>query len=242
MTHNSHPFCLRTLIAPLITTPIGSACDPRLPSFLFENTDSAYDLQLPSVAPVTNAFHPFCLRTLIHVAPMTHNSHPFCLRTLIAPLNTTPIGSACDSQLPAFLFENTDSAYDSQLPSIAPVTHAFHPVCLRTLIAPLITTPIGSACDPRLPSFLFENTDSAYDSQLPSIAPVTYDSHPFCLRTLIAPMTHKISKKAKIRNRYNQGPHMTQDTPWESDKTQENITYKRAKMLALSQQVTTRLQ
>ena len=35
---------------------------------------------------------------------------------------------------------------------------------------------------------------------------------------------------------------LTQDTTWVSDKTQENVTYKRAKKLALSQQVTTRLQ
>ena len=50
----------------------------------------------------------------------------------------------------------------------------------------------------------------------------------------------KVRKKAKIRNRYNDIPHLTQDTIWESDKTQENITYKRAKRPALSQQVTTR--
>ena len=29
---------------------------------------------------------------------------------------------------------------------------------------------------------------------------------------------NKVSKKAKIRNRYNQLPHLTQDTTWESDK------------------------
>ena len=52
----------------------------------------------------------------------------------------------------------------------------------------------------------------------------------------------KVRKKAMTRNRYNQVPHLTQDTTWESDKTQESITYKRAKMLALFQQVTTRLQ
>ena len=52
----------------------------------------------------------------------------------------------------------------------------------------------------------------------------------------------KISKKAKIRNRYNQVQHLTQDTTCESDKTQENITYRRTKRLALSKQVTTRLQ
>ena len=28
----------------------------------------------------------------------------------------------------------------------------------------------------------------------------------------------KVSKKAKIRNQYNQVPHLTQDTSWESDK------------------------
>ena len=35
---------------------------------------------------------------------------------------------------------------------------------------------------------------------------------------------------------------MTQDTTWESEKAQENITYKRAKRSTLSQEVTTRLQ
>ena len=44
-----------------------------------------------------------------------------------------------------------------------------------------------------------------------------------------------------IKNQYNQVPNLTQNTAWESDITQENITYKRAKKLALSQQVTTRL-
>ena len=28
----------------------------------------------------------------------------------------------------------------------------------------------------------------------------------------------KVSKREKIRNRYNQVPHLTQDTTWESDK------------------------
>ena len=47
----------------------------------------------------------------------------------------------------------------------------------------------------------------------------------------------KVSKKANLRKRYNQVPHLTQDTVWESDKTQENISLKRAKRLALFQQV-----
>ena len=52
----------------------------------------------------------------------------------------------------------------------------------------------------------------------------------------------KGSKETKIRNRYNQVPQLTQDTTWESDKNMKKITYKRAKRLALSQQVTIRLQ
>ena len=34
----------------------------------------------------------------------------------------------------------------------------------------------------------------------------------------------KERKVAKFWNRYNQVPHLTQDTTWESDKTQLNIT------------------
>ena len=34
----------------------------------------------------------------------------------------------------------------------------------------------------------------------------------------------KARKAAKIRNRYNQVPHVTQDTTWESEKTQLKIT------------------
>ena len=36
----------------------------------------------------------------------------------------------------------------------------------------------------------------------------------------------KVRKAAKIRNRYNQVPHLTQDTTWESDKTHLNTTHK----------------
>ena len=45
-----------------------------------------------------------------------------------------------------------------------------------------------------------------------------------------------------MRILYNQVPHLTQDTVWESDKTQLNLTYKRAKRSAFFQQVTTSLQ
>ena len=48
---------------------------------------------------------------------------------------------------------------------------------------------------------------------------------------------NKVMEKTKIRNRYNQLPHLTRDNIWESDNTQEYITHKRAKRSALSQQV-----
>ena len=50
-------------------------------------------------------------------------------------------------------------------------------------------------------------------------------------------MRLKVIKNAKIRNKYNQVAHLTQDTIWESDKTQENIIHMRAKRSALSQHV-----
>ena len=37
---------------------------------------------------------------------------------------------------------------------------------------------------------------------------------------------NKVSKKAKIRKRYNQVTHLTQDTTWKSDKNTINITNK----------------
>ena len=57
----------------------------------------------------------------------------------------------------------------------------------------------------------------------------------FTARTHKVWMSMKVRKAAKIRNRYNQVPHLTQDT--ESDTSQT-----RAKRSALSQQVTTRQQ
>ena len=39
-------------------------------------------------------------------------------------------------------------------------------------------------------------------------------------KTLFSGNVNKVRKKAKIRNRYNQAPRLTQDTTWESNKTQ----------------------
>ena len=50
-----------------------------------------------------------------------------------------------------------------------------------------------------------------------------------------------VKNKAKISNRYNQVPHLTQDTAWKSDNITTNVTNRRAKKSALSQQVATRL-
>ena len=44
---------------------------------------------------------------------------------------------------------------------------------------------------------------------------------------------------AKIRKRYNQVPHLDQDTTWESNKNTLNIT-KKSQEVTLSQKVTTR--
>ena len=51
--------------------------------------------------------------------------------------------------------------------------------------------------------------------------------------------TYKVKKTAKIRNRYNQVPRLSQDTKWESNKTTINITNK-SQEVSPSLQVTTR--
>ena len=57
---------------------------------------------------------------------------------------------------------------------------------------------------------------------------------------IIRVFTRKIRKMAKIRNRYNQEPHMTQDT--NGKVTTSSIDITRAKRSALSEQVTTKHQ
>ena len=50
----------------------------------------------------------------------------------------------------------------------------------------------------------------------------------YCINDILSEKVRivKVRKKAKIRNLYNQGPHLTQDTTWESNKTTINITNK----------------
>ena len=43
---------------------------------------------------------------------------------------------------------------------------------------------------------------------------------------LVGALISKVRKTAKIRKRYNQVPHLTQDTTWESIKNTINITNK----------------
>ena len=52
---------------------------------------------------------------------------------------------------------------------------------------------------------------------------------------------HKVRKRAKIRNRYNQAPHLTQDTNGKVTTSQLDITNE-TKRSVLFQQVTTRHQ
>ena len=51
----------------------------------------------------------------------------------------------------------------------------------------------------------------------------------------------KVKKNAKIRNQYNQVPHLTRDTIWESDKNARNHHAQGSQGHILSQQVITRL-
>ena len=57
--------------------------------------------------------------------------------------------------------------------------------------------------------------------------------------TIASRTIHKVSKGAKIRNRYNQVPHLTQDTNGKVTNSQQT-PQTRAKRSALSQQVTTK--
>ena len=71
------------------------------------------------------------------------------------------------------------------------------------------------------------------DKPLPSII--------LAVRGLFVKMLIKVSNGAKIRNRYNQVPHLTQDTNGKVTNSQKT-TQTRAKRSALSQQVTINLE
>ena len=59
---------------------------------------------------------------------------------------------------------------------------------------------------------------------LSSLSIVTLQNNPSCLDLRLSPV--KVRKTAKIRKRYNQVPHLTQDTTMESRKTTIKITNK----------------
>ena len=50
----------------------------------------------------------------------------------------------------------------------------------------------------------------------------------YCINDILSEKVRieKVRKMAKIRNRYNQVPHLTRDVTWESNKTTINITNK----------------
>ena len=67
-----------------------------------------------------------------------------------------------------------------------------------------------------------------------------YRYHSFWLevmKVISVCLNNKVERTAKTRNRYNQVSYLTRNAICESDKTQENITHKRAKKSAISQQV-----
>ena len=53
---------------------------------------------------------------------------------------------------------------------------------------------------------------------------------------------NQVSKNAEIRNQYNQAPHLTQDTTWETDKNTRELHIQASKEASPSQLVTVRLQ
>ena len=58
---------------------------------------------------------------------------------------------------------------------------------------------------------------------------IYYDSDTQCLRFIGNQLKNlKMNKKAKIRNQYNQVPHLTQETTWESDKTHKHYTQEKS--------------
>ena len=58
---------------------------------------------------------------------------------------------------------------------------------------------------------------------------------PHCWKSHVVAHIYKLESKAKIKNQYNQVPHLHQDTIWESENT-----HRRTKRSALSQQVITK--
>ena len=66
-----------------------------------------------------------------------------------------------------------------------------------------------------------------------------YNPSVFCFQETFLKPDDKVSKVAKIRNRYNQVPHLTQDTNGKVTNSQKT-PQTRAKRSALSQQVTTK--
>ena len=54
-------------------------------------------------------------------------------------------------------------------------------------------------------------------------------------------LPYKVGKKEKLRNQYNQVPHLTQDTVWESDINTRKHHLQESQEGRLFQQVATRL-
>ena len=95
---------------------------------------------------------------------------------------------------------------------------------------PITTTYVESALDPDMFVSMHYSDDTISNKD---VAWALDQMHAFFKNGLYFYII-KVKRKAKIKNRYNQVPHLILDTIWESDNTQENVTHKRAKRSALS--------
>ena len=107
-----------------------------------------------------------------------------------------------------------------------------HAVCeITLLIRNVILVNIGCVSDIILnvriyPSFA-NSTYTSQSSMFLKHVSVIISYHHYSIKVSCA--SHKVRKKAKIRNRCNQIPHMTQETTHESDNNERKYHIKRAK-------------
>ena len=111
--------------------------------------------------------------------------------------------------------------------------------------------PALSGHSKRRPKFVFKTDYLKCRSKVLQNAPrehsairvlSTFTKLPFVIKTFVLSIFEwplKVSNGAKIRNRYNQVPHLTQDTNGKVTNSQKT-PQTRAKRSALSQQVTTK--
>ena len=117
-----------------------------------------------------------------------------------------------------------------------------------TIQVTVVRLPVGSGRKPLHAGLYFESENMSINKR--SIIQINNTKDVMCMaRAVVVAKCNvdkedseswkKVSKVAKIRNRYNQVPHLTQDTNGKVTNSQKT-PQTRAKRSALSQQVTTR--